>query len=200
MKIIIWIAFAIVVAAQWYVPVTLVTKSEETLTDGEEFKFKTQPVDPTDPFRGKYITLSFEAETVVVRDTVHHLYENGEVVFAAIGLDSAGYAVVDSLFLENPGPVMPWVIKTRVSYAYPSLDDNSQSVQVNFPFERFYLEESKASEAERVYWQNNVTMNDSTTTSNTYALVRLRDGHAVLVDVMVNDKSIVDVVREMNED
>lgn len=197
MKIILWIAFALTVAAQWYVPLTLVTKSEQTISDGEEFKFKTQPVDPSDPFRGKYITLSFEAESLTIKDTITHTYLPNEIVYVALGLDSAGYATVDSLYSEEPGPGVAWYFKARVRSAYPDMDGN-QSVNLAFPFERFYLEESKAPEAERLYWQNNM-WNDSTRTTTTYALVRIRDEHAVLVDVMIDDKSIVDIVREMNE-
>jgi uncharacterized membrane-anchored protein len=198
MKLAIWIAFALLVAAQWFVPVSLITKSERTLVDGTEFRFRTQPVDPSDPFRGKYITLSFEAANIMVRDTAQHQYEPGEDVFASIVLDSAGFAVVDSLYTEDPRDESLTMLKSKVNYAYMEAD-GGQSVQIDFPFERLYLEESKASEAERVYWQNQRFVTDSTTAIKSYAVVRIRDAHAVLVDVMINDRSIVDIVREINE-
>jgi uncharacterized membrane-anchored protein len=199
MKILIWIAFSVVVAAQWYVPLSLVTKSEQTLEGGKEFRFRTQPIDPSDPFRGKYITLSFEASAFKLRDTLSHIYEPGEVVFASIGVDSAGYALIDSLYIENPDDPSLTILKTRVGYSYIE-PEGAQSIDINFPFERLYLEESKASEAERIYWENQRARNDSTNTTTTYAIVRIRDGHAVLVDVMIDERSIVDIVREMNKD
>ena len=198
MKILIWISFALVVVAQWYVPLSLVTRSEAVLSDGEEFRFKTQPVDPSDPFRGKYITLDYEASDVIVPDTVNHIYDTDETVFAAIGVDSAGYAFVDSLYTERPVDLSHPILKVRVMYASVRTGDMSQFVRIIFPFERFYLEESKASEAEQVYWDSR-RFNDSTATP-TYALVRIADEHAVLVDVIVNDSSIVDIVRRMNRE
>jgi uncharacterized membrane-anchored protein len=189
-----------VAAAQWYVTVSLVTKSEQTLVVGKEFHFKTVPVDPSDPFRGKYITLRFEASNIVVHDTIGHLYESGEVVFAAVSIDSTGFAVVDSLYSERPNDESLTIIKARVRYAYREFEGTGQSVDLEFPFERLYLEESMASDAERVYWENRRAFNDSTSTTTTYAVVRIRDEHAVLVDVKINDRSIVDIVKEINEE
>ena len=59
-KIIVIIAFIFMVFAQWYVPSKMILDREDILKNGEEFKFLTQPIDPSDPFRGKYITLNSE--------------------------------------------------------------------------------------------------------------------------------------------
>ena len=51
----IFILFIIVVCAQLFVPSQMIFQQEDVLKTGTAFKFKTQPVDPSDPFKGKYI-------------------------------------------------------------------------------------------------------------------------------------------------
>lgn len=194
MKALLWIAFVGMVVAQWYVPLSLVTKSETTLSEGKEFRFKTMPVDPTDPFRGKYITLDFEASNYKVSDTSKK-FEPDELVFASIKEDSAGYAVIDSLYEFYPADETLSVVIARIGYAYV-FPENRQEINIRFPFDRLYLEESKAPDAERIYWQNRVATDSLTS----YAVVRIHESNAVLVDVMLNDVSIKKLVEDFKKD
>ena len=59
------VLFVLVALAQLYVPAKMIWDQEDVLKNGSEYKFKTDPVDPNDPFRGKYITLSFDNNTFV---------------------------------------------------------------------------------------------------------------------------------------
>jgi uncharacterized membrane-anchored protein len=52
--------FALTCLAQWFVPAQMIYDQEQVLREGKTYHFKTAPIDPSDPFRGKYITLSFE--------------------------------------------------------------------------------------------------------------------------------------------
>ena len=36
---------------QWFVPLNMIMQQETVLKEGTPFKFKTQPIDPNDPFR-----------------------------------------------------------------------------------------------------------------------------------------------------
>jgi len=193
MKTFAFAAFIIVALVQWYVPLSMVQESEATLAGGDELFFLTAPVDPSDPFRGKYITLTFEEESQTL-DTVPQYYTDQEL-FASFTIDSAGFADLVSLHEEDPDEESPWVIKVKVINAFVYLD-SVQTVVLKFPFDRFYLEESKASDAEKAYWES-VAVTDST--SRSYAVVRIKDRRAVLTDVRIGDKSIVQIVREMNE-
>jgi uncharacterized membrane-anchored protein len=192
MKTITFTIFVVVVVAQWYVPLSMVRESEETMSDGEELLFLTRPVDPSDPFRGKYITLTFTEENQTL-DTVPK-FTAGQEFYASFTLDSAGFADLVDLHEEDPGDQWPWVIKVQVSSAY--VYDSVQSVSLKFPFDRFYLEESKASDAEKAYWEANMA---SETDKQSYAVVKVKDRRAVLVDVRIGEKSIVDIVSEMNK-
>lgn len=191
MKGLTFIAFILVAVAQWYVPASMIWESETALSDGDELLFRTRPVDPSDPFRGKYITLSFEEEDFVT-DTVPR-YFSGERVFASFTMDSAGFADLVSLHSNDPDESLPWVIEARVAGSYNT--DSVQQVQLEFPFNRFYMEESKASDAEKAYWQSVLPTEPE---RRSYAVVRIKNRRAVLVDVRIGDKSIVEIVNEMN--
>ena len=55
-------SFIAVALIQLLVPAKMIWDQEEVMRDGKVFRFKTEPIDPNDPFRGKYITLSFQEE------------------------------------------------------------------------------------------------------------------------------------------
>ncbi|HEX5111355.1 MAG TPA: GDYXXLXY domain-containing protein [Saprospiraceae bacterium] len=185
MRYLIIILFLMMVAIQWFVPLSVIVGHEKVLADGKVFKFKTQPVDPSDPFRGKYITLRFE-ETSFPVDTSLNI-SNGDDIFVLIEEDGDGFAKITDIKTEKPEHTENF-INAKAGYV---VDNNN--VEVEYPFERFYLEESKASEAERAYWEAN---RDSTQT--TYALVAVRNGTAALKDVMIDDKSVTEVVEKLN--
>ncbi len=185
MKYIFIAGFVLMVAAQWYAPLSMIMSAETTIDDGTEYRFKTRPIDPTDPFRGKYITLDYDAETYNSNTGGELGFEQGTEVFAIIEEDPEGFARVNKLTTEMPQ--VDYFIKVQFNYSYDS------TASLSFPFKRFYLEESKASEAEQLYWNSRF---DSAMVC--YAKVRVLRGDAKLVDVMVNDTSIVDVVRRIN--
>lgn len=186
-KTIILVLFAATCVAQWLVPGSMINDRERVLREGKTYKFKTAPIDPSDPFRGKYITLDFEERSVEVLDPKE--WEKAEDIYVSLA-DSAGFArIVKASMYEPEGADY---IKAKI--AWVDSYEAPHHVWIRYPFERFYLEESKASKAEDV---SRVTRNDSTTL--VYAVVKVLDGTAALKDVMINDRSIVDVVRELNE-
>ncbi len=180
--------FLMMCLVQWLVPANMIYDSETVIRNGTPYKFKTVPIDPSDPFRGKYITLNFEANSVTLPDSAG--WRPGEEIYVAFATDSADFAKAQAIYREEPDTGS--YLKTRVSYI-----TTNETFQVFFeiPFDRFYLEESKASQAEQVYWKS---LLDSTQV--TYGLVRMGAGTAVLKDVMINDKSIVEIINELNAD
>ncbi|MDQ2656195.1 MAG: GDYXXLXY domain-containing protein [Bacteroidota bacterium] len=183
-KPLIAILFVLMCFSQWYVPGAMIAAEEDVLRNGAIFRFRTQPVDPSDPFRGKYITLSFRDDTFETGDA--DKWKLGEEVFVVVEPDEGGFARIVDLTDVKPAAGRDY-LEVKVSYG------SERHVRVDYPFDRFYLEESKAPGAERAYRDSN---RDSTQV--TYAVVRIKDGHSTLEDVMINDRSIVDIVREMN--
>ncbi len=185
-KTVVIVFFVLVVAVQWYVPLKMIADSENILAYGTEFKFKTAPVDPSDPFRGKYITLRFEANSFK-QDSVSG-FSRGENVFVILTTDKDGYAAIRNISKERPEYVDDYleVVLRGVFY-----QDGKMLLTINYPFDRFYMEESKAYPAEEIY-RKYVSDPDS----HTYAIVKVKEGQAVLEDVRINGQSIRELVME----
>ena len=187
-KKIIYPAFLLMVIIQLYVPSRMIFHNEVVLATGTAFKFKAAPVDPNDPFRGKYITLSFDENSISIADTTG--WEQGSTIYVDLTSDSAGFAKILGISKTEPTGRENYV-KANVSY---SIEDTMTMVFIQYPFDRFYMEESKAPEAEIAY-------NESVLDTNqvTYALVLVKKGEAVIKDVLIDDVSVVDIVKNRNK-
>ncbi|MNJ99414.1 hypothetical protein D3C87_171900 [compost metagenome] len=177
------IAFAITALLQISAPLKMIYDSESTERNGVEYKFRTAPIDPSDPFRGKYITLSFDLDitSVQTKDTT---WLRNEPIFVSLAKDSLGFAKIGDVSREKPKDNTDY-ITTTVGYYY------GQDLHINIPFDRFYMEEGKAYDAEVAYRDFN---RDSINTKPTYALVAVKDGNAVLKNVIIDDMPIKDYV------
>lgn len=178
-----FIALALV---QLFVPAQMIWQREKVMQQGTEFQFRTAPIDPNDPFRGKYITLRFEDNNF--QTTTQDQWERGEEIYLQFIADSLGFATIHEAS-KTPPTTTDAYLKTTVEYAY------DRETTVYFPFDRFYLEESKAMAAEIAYQEANWSDNEQ----EAAAIVRIQNGAAVLKDVSIDGKSIVDIVRENQE-
>jgi len=189
MKKVILILFGIMCLAQWIVPGKMIYDSENIISEGTVFKFKTEPIDPSDPFRGKYVTLRFEADFIEFQDSTD--WQAGDEIFVTFTTDSLGFAKAENGY--RSAPAAESYLHTSVEYV--NNYEYDRSIVFQLPFDRFYLEESKASQAEQLYWK---AQRDSAQVA--YGLVSIGPGQAVLSDVYINDRPIVDIIDELNED
>ena len=181
------IVFALVALVQIYVPAKMVYDSEVVLDQGTAYKFRTAPIDPTDPFRGKYITLRFDIDEFEI-DT-SEVWERGEAVYVELTTDSLGYAKIAAISRTKPYEDVDFV-QAKVRYA----SNRYSTLHIEYPFNRFYMEESKAYDAERAYWD---AARDRET--DCYALVHVKNGEPLVKDVLINDVPIRELVIANNE-
>ena len=175
--------FLLVALVQLIVPVKMIMDKENVLSTGTEYKFRTEPIDPNDPFRGKYIVLNFDANSFEVQND--SFWHTDEPVYVLLGTDSAGFAKITDLIKQPPLNEKPDYVKAKIRYAY----DNR--VTIDYVFNKFYMEETKAPEAENIYRSAN-----RDTAQEVYALVNVKEGDAVIKDVMINGVSISKTIRE----
>ncbi len=176
--------FVLVAIAQLFVPAQMILGEEIILDTGTAYKFRTQPIDPSDPFRGKYIVLRYEMNTAASGDS---LWERREDVYVYLKKDSLGFAELAKV------SKIPLAIENDYVVAKASwYDRNKGEVHFNLPFDRFYMEESKAKPAEDAFRN---AQRDSLP-NNTYGLVYIKDGDAVLKDVLINEIPIADYVEQ----
>jgi len=159
------------VIAQLAVLGLMIRGSEVTLTTGSRCLFRTAPVDPVDVFRGKYVALSFSNMSFAV-DTATVHFRTGRKAYAVIGRDTGGFATVTGLLARKPDSGD--YVKVAIAYQYGG------KVTFRYPFDKYFLDENKAARAEQLYRKYNVRGS-----KDTYAAVRLKDGNAVIEDLVI---------------
>lgn len=186
-KKITWIAFGLLVLLQFWVPMSVIRKKENILASGTAFKFRTAPVDPNDYLRGKYVYLNFNENSFDA--DIKKKWESGQEIYVDIANDSAGFAKIAAIHV-NEKDAGKNHIKTTVRYT--SFENaHTKRVYIDWPFERFYMEESKAPLAEEAY---NESRADSSVIS--YALVKVKNGDAVLENVFIDNKPMDEYIKK----
>ncbi len=181
-----FIAFIIVAIVQLSVPFKMIYDSEITEKNGTVYRFKTAPIDPTDPFRGKYIALNYELNSFITKDTT---WTAGQEVYLLLDTDKDGFAKVKGISRKRPDRDTDY-INTYIMHNFKG------KLMFDLPFDVFYMEESKALEAETGYAEYSRRRD----VKPAYALVAVLNGNAVLKDVIADDIPIREyVLRERNK-
>lgn len=175
--------FVLLAVVQLAVPAAMIAGRERVLATGEVFRFRTAPVDPYDAFRGRYVALGFpDAEAVLPAGQKPP--RRGERVYVELERDDEGFARLGTFRRERPeaGPYL----RLRVLW---TADDR---VSLELPFDRYYLEEPLAPEAERLYREHSGGGDRRTA----WVAVRVLDGRAAIEELYVGGVPIRDFVRE----
>ena len=188
-KSIILLIFLFVVAAQLAVPVSMILDQEDILDNGKTLKFRVTQFDPTDPFRGKYITLNYIDDSYEFPDSLYFHY--GQDVFVILEKDSEGYSVIIDVASTKP--------TSETDYLEAKIDrvmthNDSTKVYVKYPFTRFYMEENKAPEAEKAFMDF-----DTDSDNEAWAIIKVKEGKGVLENVMMNGIPIATIAKRRLE-
>jgi uncharacterized membrane-anchored protein len=156
-------ALLVVCLLQWTVPLGLIWQHQATLRTGTVYRFRTAPVDPVDPFRGRYVQLRFEAAQLPSSPLAWP--EDGSPLFAPVTTDADGDARLGTPVPQPPeqGDWLPVRLHHR----------SDTATWVTLPFDRYYLNEHRAPAVERQF-------RDAGVAARAYAEVRVRNGHAVI--------------------
>lgn len=179
--------FLFVVMAQLFVPAQMIYNQEDILNTGKIVKFQCEPIDPNDPFRGKYITLRFKESAIKVKNLKE--WNSNETIFAKIETSKNGFAKIKSISKTKPTDNSTY-LKLKINYS----DDYENKIYLDFPFNRFYMNEYKAKNAEEVYAESTID-----TTKIAYALVATKNGEAVIKDVLIDNISIKELAKANNK-
>ena len=149
------------------------------------YKFRTAPIDPYDPFRGKYVWLGYEDNWIEI-DTADN-WDYHEKVYVEIKNDKDGFARIKSVSREPYDTSTDYIaasISTVTTY------EKIPKMYIDFPFDRFYMDEFKAKPAEDIVRE---ATRDTSVIS--YALVRIKDGQTVIENVFIDDVPLKEVVE-----
>ncbi len=173
-------------AVQLFVPAQMIYQQEDALVTGKSYKFKTQPIDPTDPFWGKYIVLNYEMDSFETDEEGWNDYSGN--VFVYLKTDAEGFAAVKT--------VSKTLLDTSDDYIIAeSKYNDDRTINFDLPFNRFYMNENKAYDAEASVREAQID-----TTKICYGLVFVKEGTAVLENVFIDETPIQKFVEEYQKD
>lgn len=188
------LALVLLFALQWAVPWSVIHRSQGTLAEGIEYRFRTAPVDPVDPFRGRFVVLDFEVARMPVDDA--STYASDAPMYAPIRVGGDGFA--ELLPPQKKPPAAGDYLRVQVYVVGDS------ELSLALPFDRYYLDESLAPRAEQLYRDRNQRRPDATLQQSeaeaaqlpTYVTVRVRDGHAVLDQLVIDGRPLAEWFAE----
>ncbi len=177
-----------VVVIMLSVPLYLMVSSENLLSEKDEhvYKFRLKPIDPHDMMRGKYIRLLYQgSDNIKILDT-NDVFKPGDAVHVSVIRDSSGFAHFE--YAHANVPDAPNYFTTTVGY---TLRDRvfGRSMHIMVPFDRYYLQEEFAQQAEDTY-------RSLARTDDMYVLVVIKNGEHVMKELYVNDIPLPQYLRE----
>ncbi|MGH7599460.1 MAG: GDYXXLXY domain-containing protein [bacterium] len=173
--------FAVLSVFQLTVPVWMIANREMTLRHGRQFRFRAAPVDPYDAFRGRYVALQFEQNSAPV--PVDEKMAMNQKVYAELAEDEQGFARIAKVSAKRPSDEA--YVQCRVSSITDSL------VYLQFPFDRYYMDEKLAPAAEAAYREHS-----RREVRGVYVTARVKDGNAVLEELFIEGIPILEFLRK----
>lgn len=186
MKKLFMVLLITLIAAQFALPMYLIQRKEKILREGDVFRFKTRPIDPADPFQGRYVRLAYQDDYIPwpKEDSVELDYKARIYVSIETGEDGFSRFTGWSSARPDSGPYLSTRYLGR-SHQWDPVIRKSQykGLRINIPFDRYYMDETKAPRAE-------VLARDATRSTNCWAEVRILEGKAVIEDVYAEGQSL----------
>lgn len=176
-----YLLFGVIALAQIIVPSYLILSRESVLREGESIMFRTKPVDPYDAFRGRYLRLGFEEDSVPASADEH--WEYGQIAYVILQKNNDGFAKAVKLTRNRPNEGIYLKIQIRSEFY-------QGKVGVEYPFGQYFLSEKKAPKAESLYREHT-----SSEKHEAYVVVRTKDGLAVLENLFIAGKPVSEFFR-----
>ena len=186
-RFVLFVAFAALTLAA---PLSIILKYESALHLGTLYKFRTQPVDPVDVFRGHYVTLSFADDSLKAAGADEPSTLHGGILYVRLKRDAEGFAVP----VEASREPLPGDDVVTAENAYWNGD--GWGWHFDYPFNRYYLPEDIALLAEQLYRDANRAARPSDNAkASTYVAVRVRNGVGVIEELYINGLPVREAVR-----
>ncbi|MBV7433561.1 GDYXXLXY domain-containing protein [Cardiobacteriaceae bacterium TAE3-ERU3] len=159
-----WVVMLLLCMAQVGYVLNTIVQAELTLSEGSTYRFKTQPVDPYDPFRGRYVWLNFalEDELFMSDGKTCAEWRLAPALYGVLSRDAEGIASITELTMEQP--------KSTDALRLAGIKCGQDGIYINLPFHRFYANELLAPELEAQAREHS---------DNSYLVVRIRGDYAV---------------------
>jgi len=165
--------FAVLAVVQLAVAANAIIRSEIALRSGEVFRFKLQPVDPVDAFRGRYVALRFAVDRAPVAEGAPTLHQ--QKICVPLVVDAEGFVAFGPANLEPPA--VGAYLRLRSGFDHLG-ESGDRVVSLALPFQRYYMTEELAKEVDRSMWRRGQRP--------AWVTVRVRNGTGVIEDLWVD--------------
>jgi uncharacterized membrane-anchored protein len=175
-----------------------IARYESTLRTGALYRIRTEPVDPADAFRGRYVavqpTIGLTAPLPAPTHEVVQRVQAGEKGYVVLGADADGFAIAAAIRADPPSQgdyleiKSAWDQWTRESE--PGGRSRRTGYNLTFSFDRYYMNAAKAPQAERRY--ADAARRDPVTRA--WVNVRVRNGVGVIEGLYVDGVPIEEAV------
>jgi len=179
------IAFALTMLVYIGFPLQMIKGYEDVLSEGEVFRFKPRPIDPFNPFKGRYVSLGYENLTLP-QENADELFEYDMPAYVSLKKDAKGFAIPAAIYVQAPKEGV------YVQVVITSVYDNE--VRFDYPFDEYYMNEEMAPLAE-----TEVRKFSGRDKEEVYIDVRIKDGKAVIEQLYVKGIAIEDFLRQNME-
>ena len=186
------VTYILFFAAALYWPVNKVLKFERPAVPPVEMRFRVTAHDPYDPMRGRYLRLRVDCPVKEgVKSPAGYSRNLVENVTAVLEKDEAGFAVVSALLKRNDTPPAdkPFVKDTTPGFGWVAEEKRISGVLM--PFDRFFLNEPLAKDAEKLL--RKVTRDPKR--SAVLVVDIHRDGNWAVKELLIDGKPILEVLR-----
>jgi uncharacterized membrane-anchored protein len=201
MKIVLLVVLS---AAQLTAAAWSIARYEMTLATGSTYNVKTVPVDPADPFRGRYVAVrpALTLPNPLSPDVVELLDQVGrfrpstarKTAYAVLGNDAEGFARVVQVVPEPPrtGDYLE-IAEVRQRVIEPAEQGRQPEMvrDILLPFDRYYMAEAAAPVAEQRY-RETVRRDDDV---DTWITVRVRNGIGVIEGLFIDGVRIEELLK-----
>jgi len=181
-------------AASWSI-----VRYESILGSGTPYKIRTEPIDPSDPFRGRYVAVrpAIVVAKPLAAETERLLLNRTDEVktYVTLATDSDGFARVADVVRQPPARGDYLEIDGVTSNFSPRPDKPGEfevtGYTVTFSFNRYYMNEAAAPMAEAKYLEASRRNAEARAWLN----VRVKDGIAVIEGLVIDGVPIEQLVR-----
>ena len=190
---------AVLAVLQIGITASSILKDESTLRTGTLYRIPSMPIDPADPFRGRYVAVR---PTIAIRNPIPpemldvlERVNYGETGYVVLGADDKGFARATHVLMQPPaqGDYL------EIANAWPQFEESSQpgtpanrvGYNLEFSFDRYYMNDAIAPQAQERAARAARTSPESRTWLN----VRVKNGIGVIEGLLIDGVPIEQVGR-----
>ncbi len=171
-----------------FFPAQMVFNSENLLKDGLLYKFKPVPVDPYDAFRGRYVSLRYNMNSIKQSNPENDFF-SGDIAYVQIEKDSTGFAYYAKAFNEKPD------IDNYIECTVSGLGKDEIYLRIPENLTLYYMNEKLAPLAEEYYRTLSRTQSQIPEQLLVHVNVRLKRGKAMIEEMYFENQAVGDYLE-----